>query len=191
MAPAKSLQHFRVLDYHLCNEFPIRILFWVPLLQKMQLVFFLGEGRFEIKVTSISFLHSKIKAMWIYKKISWNVKVFVSWQRHDFHLSCLSLPKHVFFWTTVFLTIFFQVILFVFDATNCFRCFTFKMFSIGRRCFWLIFFQVILSLFDVSCGTDPRIIRHRIHGHYKSVFFYVYYKFPNFKGGRCPLKLLS
>ena len=103
-------------------------------------------------------------------KISWHVKVFVSWQRHDFHLSCLSLPKHVFFWTTVFLTIFFQVILFVFDATDCFRCFTFKMFSIGRRCFWLIFFQVILSLFDVSCGTDPRIIRHRIHGRYKSVF---------------------
>ena len=25
-------------------------------------------------------------------------------------------------------------------------------------------------IFDVSCGTDPRIIRHRIHGRYKSVF---------------------
>ena len=46
-----------------------------------------------------------------------------------------------------------------------------KCFLLDGGVFDSFFFQVILSLFDVSCGTDPRIIRHRIHGHYKSVFF--------------------
>ena len=112
---------------------------------------FLWEGSFWSK-----FLHSKIKAMWIYTK---------------------SVGTWSFLWA---------------DRDMIFICRAFhfqNMFSIGWECFYN-FFQVILSVFDVSCGTDPKIIRHRIHGWHKSVF-YVYYKSPNFKGGRRPLKLLS
>ena len=36
-----------------------------------------------------------------------------------------------------------------------------------------IFLQVILFVFDVSCGTDPKIIRHRTHGRHKSVFCFI------------------
>ena len=191
MAPAKSLQHFRVLDYHLCNEFPIRILFWVPLLQKMQLVFFLGEGRFEIKVTSISFLHSKIKAMWIYTKSIGTWRFL--WADRDMIFICRAFHfQNMFsfgrqcFWQFFFKSSYLYLMQQTVSDVSLSKCFL-----LDGGVFDSFFFQVILSLFDVSCGTDPRIIRHRIHGHYKSVFFYVYYKFPNFKGGRCPLKLLS
>ena len=158
MAPAKSLQHFRVVDYHLCNEFPIRILFWVPSLTAQNAAgLFLDEGRFGIKATSISFLHSKIKAMWIYTKLVWTWRSL--WADRD--------------------------MIFIY------RAFHFQnMFSIGGRCFYTFFFKSSYLYLTFHVGRIPKSsgIEHMVD---TKVFFVLYYKSPNFKGGRRPLKLLS
>ena len=113
---------------------------------------FLWEGSFWIK-----FLHSKIKAMWIYTK---------------------SVGTWRFLWV---------------DRDMIFICRAFhfqNMFSIGGRCFYTFFFKSSYLYLTFHVGRIPKSsgIEHMVD---TKVFFVLYYKSPNFKGGRRPLKLLS
>ena len=127
---------------------------------------FLWEGSFWIK-----FLLSKIKAMWIYIKSvgTWSFL----WADRDMIFICRAFHfQNMFsfgrqcFWQFFFKSSYLYLMQQTVSDVSLSKCFLLE-----GGVFDSFFFQVILSLFDVSCGTDPRIIRHRIHGRYKSVFF--------------------
>ena len=128
---------------------------------------FLWEGSFWIK-----FLHSKIKAMWIYTKSVGTWRFL--WADRDMIFICRAFHfQNMFSFGRQCFWQFFSSHLICIWCNRLFQMFHFQNVFYWTAVFLTHFFQVILSLFDVSCGTDPKIIRHRIHGRYKSVF-YVY-----------------